>query len=211
MRGLSPTVRPDSGHRVQRVGLWPPDAPHSPSPPLLSSQQALGPGPAGCTMAALCPVWKLFMDGGLPSLRASSPFGQPETASTPEDFPLAQGGITLLPDWGGGAAKALPLAPGLPPLPLTGQAPLSGLDCSPCPSPESPLWVCPGPGFLAASLERHEAGCNLTDMWHSLGTCPAHVLPRGGVGGAWCLELPRWLLQEPNVILAASSVLEGAE
>lgn len=112
---------------------------------------------------------------------------------------------------GGGAAKALPLAPGLPPLPLTGQAPLSGLDCSPCPSPESPLWVCPGPGFLAASLERHEAGCNLTDMWHSLGTCPAHVLPRGGVGGAWCLELPRWLLQEPNVILAASSVLEGAE
>lgn len=56
-------------------------------------------------MAALCPVWKLFMDGGLPGLRASSPFGQPETASTPEDFPLAQGGITLLPDWGGGGGQ----------------------------------------------------------------------------------------------------------
>lgn len=139
------------------------------------------------------------MDGGLPGFRASSPFGQPKTASTPEDFPLAQGGITLLP---GGR---------LPPLPLAGQAPLSGLDCSPCPSPESPLWVYPGLGFLAASLERHEAGHNLTDTWHSLGTCPAHVLPQGEVGGAWCLELPKWLLQEPSVILAASSVLEGVE
>ena len=65
------------------------------------------------------------MDGGLPGFRASSPFGQPEIASTPEDFPLAQGGITLLPH---GEAKPLPLAPG--------QAPLSGLDCSPCPSAE---------------------------------------------------------------------------
>ena len=162
-QGLSPTARPDLGPRVQRIGLWLPDAPHPPPPPLLSSQQALGPGPPGCTRAALCPVWKLFTDGGLPGFRALSPFGQPETASTPEDFPLAQGGITLLP--GGG----------LPPLPLAGQAPLSGLDCSPCPSPESPLWVCPGLGFLAASLERHEAGRNLTDTWHSLGTCPAHV------------------------------------
>ena len=73
------------------------------------------------------------MDGGLPGFRASSPFGQPEIASTPEDFPLAQGGITLLPH---GEAKPLPLAPGLPPPPLAGQAPLSGLDCSPCPSAE---------------------------------------------------------------------------
>ena len=64
---------------------------------------------------------------------------------------------------GGGEAHSLAWTAAFPPRPYS--------------SPESLFWVCPAPGLLAASLERHETGSSLTGMWHSLGTCLVHVLP----------------------------------
>lgn len=127
---------------------------------------------------------------------------------------LAKRGIAMLPE---GGAKPLLLAPMLPPLSLdqpdTGWegggchnlAWTAALPPSPHASPESPFWVCPAPGLLAASLERHEAGSSLTGMWHSGHVpSPCAIPGRGGAGGP---ELPKWLLHEPIVILATSSVL----